>query len=142
MDASAECQGFNLFGALVGTHTDGVRGAEDVNHYGAMVQSGYMVIPDKFEPFVRAEWFSMDDVGALGDQPNDVTILTFGSNWYLNKHKAKLSVDVMWALDPINPQNIDQHPIDVTDPTITGLLLDANGENDQAVLRTQFQLLF
>ncbi len=147
IDGSLESNGFNIFGSLVGTHTKSVEtpGNNGVDHYGAMIQVGYMVIPNKLEPYFRIEWMTMDDTGALGDTPNDVTLLTFGANWYIKKHAAKFTLDVVWALDPLEGQNIDQHPIAVTKGKSLsglGLLFDDANQDNQFVIRAQFQLLF
>lgn len=141
-DFTYETGGLSLFGAVVGTHIFGYAGADETEHIGAMLQTGLMLVPDKFEPFFRAEWISMADRGALGDQPQDVVILAWGANWYFNRHATKFTMDVLWALDPIRDLNIDQHQIAVTDPTSTGLLFDPDDQADQMAVRAQLQLLF
>ncbi len=145
LDISAECSGATVFAAIAGTHVDSAAAGNGSDHYGAMVQVGYMVIPDKLEPFFRVEWLGMEDEGSLGDTPADVTLLTFGANWYIKRHAAKFSVDILYALHPIEAQNIDQHPIAVIKEQELrglGLLRDDSDQDSQFVIRAQFQLLF
>lgn len=145
LDISAECSGATIFAAIAGTHVDSTNVGNGSDHYGAMLQIGYMVIPDKLEPFFRVEWLGMEDSGSLGDTPADVTLLTFGANWYIKKHSAKFSMDVLYALHPLEGQNIDQHPIAVVKSgslSGLGLLADDADQDGQFVVRAQFQLLF
>lgn len=134
VDASAETGGFNVYGAVVARHASN-DGTPDVDQWGALVQAGYMVVPDVLEPFARYEFIDFDgfsDIGATTALAEDeVSIVTVGVNYYLKKHNAKLTVDVVHALDPIP-----------TSRTHTGLLPDASDEDGQTALRAQFQLLF
>lgn len=142
VDGSFEHEGFNAFASFAGAHSDFEMGtARSV--YGFMAQAGYMVIPDKLEPFARVEWISIADPDSYFDSGNnDLTILTFGANYYVNKHNAKFTVDVVWALESIQDGNIDQHPIAINDPSNVNLLFDDTGKEDQVAVRAQFQLLF
>lgn len=134
LDASVETNGLNVFGAVMGSHASGSGSAADSDDYGFVVQGGYMVIPDKLEPFVRYEY--MD-----GDSIQQTSLVTIGANYYLNKHNAKFTVDAVWALDSIDSSAL--MPFGGS-TSISGLGLkdDSSGEEDQLAVRAQFQLLF
>jgi len=143
IDASFETQGLNVFAAFIGHHTDVESDsfADDSDLYGVVVQGGYMIVPDKLEPFIRYEYIDLDEPDhsvAVGTPAStstryddEISIVTVGANYYLNRHNAKFTVDVVWALDPL--------PIAQTG---LGLLVDDPGSDDQVALRAQFQLLF
>ena len=123
VDGSLEMARFNLFAAAVGQH--GFRRRTPPTAAigtGLLLQGGYMVIPDRFQPFVRAErvWFE--------DEP-DVTILGAGGNWFLRKYAARFTLEALCSLDPI------------TIPS-TGLGLIADDGDGQVVGRAQLQLVF
>ncbi len=133
VDASATCdQGATLYAAVIGQHTDAVSGGTDLDHYGYLVQGSYHVIADKLEPFIRYELIDIDGVGV-----QDISLLTFGANWYLNKHASKFTLDLVWALDPINSVNTNG-----TGTSGLGLLADDANKEDQLAFRAQFQLTF
>jgi len=126
VDGSFESSGFNLFFSVAGNHTD-VNTGLDIDNYGAVVQLGYMAVPDKIEVFGRYEHLSFDsDLGYVED---DVTMLTLGANYHINSH-AKIAFDTIYALDPIP-----------NDSPGAGLLADGV-EDGQIVARLQFQLAF
>ncbi|MEE9129132.1 MAG: hypothetical protein V3T84_03875 [Phycisphaerales bacterium] len=66
---------------------------------------------------------------ALGFVEDDVSLVTFGANYYLNDN-VEFTFDIIWALDPIP-----------TDSLNAGLLADGV-EEDQIVARAQLQLKF
>src|SRR5690606_17756650 len=147
VDASAEFGGFNLFGAIVGQSfagdDDGAGlpgGLEDADQFGVVVQGGAFVIPDKLELFARYEWIDFDGVfyrnssggtaGGTGDlAEDDLSIITLGGNYYFQKHAAKFTLDLQYALDPVPATN-----------TATGLI--ASDDDDQIAIRGQFQFTF
>lgn len=144
LDATFKSGGFSAFAAFVGQHVDG-RGATgpndegDADGYGVVVQVGYMVIPDKLEPFVRYEWLDLDEIGNTSN--HEIQLITVGTNYYMNKHQSKVTVDFQWAVDPIAiPANYSANLGDL------GLRSDdfggGNRQDDQFVIRAQFQLLF
>ncbi len=136
VDGSATCeQGGTLYAAVVGQHLNAASPiAANMDNYGFLVQGSYHVITDKLEPFARYELISMDGVAA-----EDVSLVTLGANWYLNKHASKFTVDVVWALDPLTSANLGGH----SPSSGLGLMkYDDAGEGDQIALRAQFQLLF
>jgi len=140
VDASAECHGWNLYGAVVGLHSDeeddtGI----DRDYYGYVLQGGYQLVPDKLEPFLRWEVIDLSPVENT-TQDEEINILTAGLNWYLNKHTAKITTDVVWSLNGIpsaNDLGMSAHNLG-----LLGLLADDADRNDQVVFRMQFQLLF
>ncbi len=145
IDGSTEWNGLNVFVAAAGMHTDGVVAANSRDHFGAMGQVGYMVIPDKFEPFARYEWISFDGATNAGDQ--DVNLITVGFNYYLKKHDAKFTMDVVYALDPIDGTtgslSTGAFPNSASGSSSgLGIRRDTLGQDGQIVMRAQFQLLF
>lgn len=135
VDGSVEVAGLGVYGAFVGQHYNGEGAVENGSNYGALIQASYMVIPDKLEPFVRYEWIDVDsDFGA----DDDIHVLTFGANYFLRQHNAKLTVDLVWALEPVTAANT----FGTGGPGLLGLVTDDAGQEDQVALRAQFQLLF
>lgn len=138
VDASYEMNGLNLFGAFYMTHTDnesaGVGGTadNDLDPWAFVLQAGYNIPmgDDSIEPFVRYEYLDSDNFYS-GSDDGEVSILTFGVNYYLEKHNAKFTFDVMFALDEVPASSSG-----------AGILSDASGEDGQIVIRSQFQLLF
>lgn len=134
VDASLEASGFGLYAAVIGLHTEAESvSADDVDLFGLLVQGSFMVIPDKLEPFVRFEYLDLDNAsfGDLGMDDRSIALWTFGVNYYLKKHDAKFTLDIVWSQDTI--------PVESSK---LGLLEDDPGEDDQVAVRAQFQLLF
>ena len=121
VDGSIEIDRLNLFAAGVGQHTF-TDGGEDNHRYGLLLQAGYMVVPDRLQPFVRVERVWLDDLP-------DVTLLTGGANLYLRGNTARLTLDATWALDPITVPD-------------GGLSLVRDAGDGQVVGRAQVQLVF
>ena len=150
VDGSWEYNRWNLFAAVTGIHHDGdFRGpssntSPDPNHHGFVLQGGYQLVPDKFEPFIR--WEVIDLSLPLTSSPDieddeDLHLFTFGFNWYFNKHAAKFTTDIVWATNALLSTRGD-YGIDNESLSLLGLLTDSGNEEDQIVWRTQFQLLF
>jgi hypothetical protein len=139
IDGSIESNGWSLFASFMMNTTDLDDGApasfEDYDLWTAVVQGAYNIPmgEDSLEPFIRWEHIDFDglitDIGANSE--DEIDLLTFGANWYLQGHNAKVSFDVVWAFDPLPLGNSSTH-----------LLADAASSDDQIALRTQFQLLF
>ena len=87
----------------------------------------------QIEPFARYEWLQVSSE----PKTKQLNILTFGANWYIKKHNAKFTVDLVWALNSVNAPNTLGASL-----TGLGLLTDGGGHEGQKVLRAQFQLLF
>ena len=112
VDVSAECNRSNVFLAVVGAdfYPEGtLTDPTNPDPFGVVLQGGYQIIPDQLEAFIRWEYMDLDVRPAtthLGtDKDDEINILTAGANWYMNRHKAKFTVDVVWALDPIHHQH-------------------------------------
>ena len=106
---------------------------EDHDVIGLLIQAGYQIPNTNWEPFVRYEYIDFDDAytDGLGNDYDEVNIITLGVNHYFAKHNAKFTLDVLYALDPLPVKE-------------EGLGLRADGleYDEQIVLRAQFQLLF
>lgn len=143
LDAAIEYQGFSFSAAYVGASTDfdtTAPGAGDYDPWGLVVQGAYHVDlgnGTSIEPFVRYEYLDLDDLGGriTPGRNDDASLITLGGNWYHAKHNAKLTADLVWALDPLHSDF----------PGITsgvGVRHDDPGKDDQLALRLQYQLLF
>lgn len=126
IDGSIECEGTNLYAAIVGVHFNNIGGTNDIDQFGFVVQGGIMLIPDKFEPFLRWEWIDPDTTHA-------VNLVTVGTNYYLHKHNAKITTDLVWALNSLAT---------IGASSSQGLLGDSVGQRNQVALRAQFQLVY
>jgi len=141
LDLSFETSGLGVLLAGYGMHTDNET-ADDFDDYGLLFEVGYMVIPDKLEPFFRYEGIFVDEDRAevSTDATEDmISIITLGANYYHKKHASKFTVDFVYALDPL----VDPL-IGTSDHVSTGLGLkpDADGEDGQWAFRAQYQLTF
>lgn len=98
------------------------------------------MVPDTVELFDRYEWIDFDGVyyrnsgagtqGGTGNLAQDnLRLITVGANWYLKKHNAKFTVDLVWALDPVPASNSG-----------SGLLTSV--DEDQVALRAKWQFAF
>jgi phosphate-selective porin OprO/OprP len=123
-DASVYMQNINVFGAVVGYHDTAVYAGDKFDDYAFLIQGGY-TIADKFQPFGRYEFITFDDDRNV----SDISVITVGANYFLRGHNAKLTGDVVWVLDPLPSGS-------------GGLGLLPSSEDDQVVVRMQFQLLF
>jgi hypothetical protein len=135
-DTLIKYRGFGFMGAFYGLHfrDTAVAGTpENLNNYGATAQAGYMVIPDKLEPFVRYEWICPD--GNLNT--NQLNTVTAGFNWFLKQHNAKFTLDSVLLLNNLNNVTVLN-----TSLKGAGLLCDDGARKGQIVIRAQFQLLF
>ena len=140
VDASFENEGFNAYGAIVGLHIDSdAAGFHHPDHFGYLLQAGYHVIPDTLEPFARLEYLDLSEV-QNNDEDEEITLITVGLNYYLAKHAAKVTTDVVYALNGI-PGDASLG-MDGNNLTMLGLLEDEQGEQHQVVWRVQLQLLF
>lgn len=123
-DASLELGGGNLFAAVIGDHVDN---GVDINRIGVLVQGG-VFLTETLELIGRFEWADIDE-GA----DDTMSIVTAGFNCFFAKHRAKLTVDVGYAFEPV-PSTMYN--------TFAGWRMDSVGEDGQIVGRTQIQLLF
>lgn len=126
VDAQVEFGGANLFGAFIYSNPD-MDGPGDSEQIGFVVQGGIFLIPDQGELFGRYEWADPDNGG------EDLSLITVGFNWYFAKHSAKWQTDVGWSLNTVDGNWAASG---------TSWLTDAATQEDQVVIRTQWQLLF
>ncbi|MCC6580232.1 MAG: hypothetical protein IT440_07295 [Phycisphaeraceae bacterium] len=141
VDMTFESSGFTFYAAGMGQQTnltDQAADTGDKENYGMVLQTSYMVIPDKLEPFVRYELISTDDNAVAGGAPSDdLTLLTCGANYYLAKHAAKFTLDVVWVMEPLDATTVAGLPL-----RNVGLLPDSLEAQDQIAIRAQMQLMF
>ena len=137
VDASAEVGSLGLLIAYMGADIDPDSGTS-VSPWGLLVEAGYQIISDKLEPFIRWEFIDHDSASF-----EDLEVLTFGLNWYLRGHNAKLTTDVLWVYDG----NFGSNPFGASTFT-DGLGFSESYSagsgavtDDIIVWRTQFQLL-
>jgi hypothetical protein len=133
IDASITTGPLTAFAAVVGLHTDNdISGVDEFDLYGIVLQAGFKVT-EQIEPFVRYEYIDLDDL-----QEDDINLITFGANYYLNGDNAKITLDLVWALDPLSSTVAG-----AADLGSLGLLPDDGSDaDDQFALRIQLQLLF
>lgn len=141
IDGSIETNGFNIFAAVMGNSHDADTGSGnfDGDQLGVLIQGGYMVIPDKLEPFVRFEYIDSDQA-ALAD--DDAMILTLGANWYMKKHNAKLTIDAVIILDGSDFGAFANDFTNSQDGDGLGFSSGDTVTDDTVLVRVQFQLLF
>ena len=142
LDGLVETNGFSLFAAVMGANNsyDGPAVAPgtqtEASPLGVLVESGYMVIPDKLQPFVRWEMVDYDSDSPTVD---NMSAVTFGFNWFMKKHKAKLTTDLVWVYEGTLEKNGFANG---TSSDGLGTIYSDARTDDLFVFRTQFQLLF
>ena len=137
IDGLFESNGFSIFAAVMGADNsyDGAAATgKESSPLGILVESGYMVIPDKLQPFVRWETVDYDKTGV-----EDMSALTLGFNWFMKKHNAKLTTDVVWIYEGDLSGNSFANG---TSSDGLGTIYSDATNDDLFVFRTQFQLLF
>jgi hypothetical protein len=117
--------GLALYGALVARTYD--ISSEGYFDYGPLIQAGYMMSP-RCELVGRAALTVLDDDLVSGE--DSFLELTAGTNYYLYGNSAKFSVDLTWLPDGAPDTGSDTFDY-------IGVLA---GEDDQFVLRAQFQI--
>lgn len=127
-DVSVEGDGWNLFGAIM--YADIEFGSLlEWNPWSVVVQGGYY-LTDEWEIFARYEFIDFD-LGGIGVDDDDLSILSAGVTYYFSGHNAKWTTDIVYGFDEIPTTN-----------TITGLRSDEFDEDGQVAIRTQVQILF
>ena len=158
VDASLELpelNGLNATVAVVGQHLDAQTtptgpgtGFPDADQIAFLAQAGIFIIPDEWDVFIRYEYidqdglvfYNFDNFGAdqfiseyFSDEEDELNILTFGTNYYFQKHAAKLSADLVWVMDPL--------PVNDTGAGLTKQT-ELHEDDEQFAVRVQFQFLF
>lgn len=128
VDAQAEWQGANLYGAIFGQHIQSEVPGDDSepDNYGYLAQGGFYFAED-MELFGRWEYFDID--GYAKDEPH---IFTVGLNYYLNGQTNKLVTDIGFATEEMTSVFANQS---------RGTEVDADGEDGQIFFRVQWQLM-
>lgn len=130
VDTQVEGDGWNVAAAFIYQSTD-ASGAPSVDEMAIVLQGGYF-FTDNTEVFARYEWG--DDDGSDGFE--DLSVITAGVNHYFDMHNAKLTVDVVFGLDPIGMGSGGYASAGA------GIQDDGANEDGQVAIRGQFQLLF
>ncbi|MEM7577187.1 MAG: porin [Planctomycetota bacterium] len=118
-----------VMAAVMGASAD----VDDRDQFGILAQAGYS-IDKNWQPFARFDYIDDDD--------NELTAITAGVNYYLAKHNAKFTADVVYLIEPENPGAV---PGLNGGELSSGLGLSStnvNEDDDQFAVRAQFQLLF
>lgn len=129
VDAAHECKGFNLFGAVIGTHIEN-DGGLDRDEIGVLIQSG-LFVTDNTEILARYEWGSLDGAGGVGG--DDLSIITIGVSRFWAQHALKFTTDVGYTFQPIDT---------AWGGAGRGWRGDVAGEDGSIVIRSQINLLF
>ena len=133
VDASVHFGGFSLMGALVMNHVDFAgAGTTDVDPWGFIVQGGFY-LTEELELFGRFEWGDPDASGV-----EDLTLVTFGVNYYFAGQQVKWTADVVIGLEEIDGAWVGAF----RNGDLIGLNADSADNDGQFALRTQLQLVF
>jgi hypothetical protein len=112
--------GLGIYGAYVAQHSED--GDDDAYDWGALGQVSYLIPDSKWEVFGRYAYIDFDNAD------EELHEITGGVNYYLSKHSAKFTVDLTYL--PNGAGGGDE-----------GIGYVDSGEEDQFVLRSQFQLV-
>jgi hypothetical protein len=128
VDAQYEYNKLGLYAAYYGVYSDGGDEDADGSSYdlGGVAQAGYL-LNDKWEVFGRYSLVSLDS--GAEDSDDNYHELTAGVNYFMKGHAAKFTVDVSYLPNGVPS---DQNGLGELDP---------DADDEQFVLRGQFQLL-
>ncbi|MBT5060458.1 MAG: hypothetical protein HOM68_28195, partial [Gemmatimonadetes bacterium] len=130
VDGIVKTGNLSLMGALIGASGD----TDDRSQLGILAQAGFSLSP-QLQPYVRLD--QIDD-----DAADAVTAVTAGLNYYLNKHSAKFTTDVVYVLEPQNPSGVPGLNGGEFSSGIGLSSAQLNGDDPQIAIRAQLQLLF
>jgi hypothetical protein len=118
--------GLGAYGAYVGRYTD-TSGGSDPYDWGFLVQVNWL-FNRQWELFGRYDYIHFDEDTLPTAAEREVHEITIGVNYYMHGHAAKFTIDGTWLPNgsPIGADSI-------------GVL--KNDDNDEFILRGQFQLL-
>jgi hypothetical protein len=137
-DVSVEGDSWNVFGAFIYRWSDfsALGGnSSDQSDYGWVLQGGWR-FAENTELFARYDAVVFDEDNAQFANTDTFNFVTFGLNQYYAGHAAKATLDVLWALD-----GTAETGGDITN-ALAGQGLIGQAEDNEIVLRAQFQLLF
>jgi hypothetical protein len=150
IDLSLEGDGFNIFIAGTGGHSDyndafdndnnGVADVDSLqfNEYGLVGQAGIMIPNTDWEPFIRYDgiFADEDERGLGGDDDEEMfNVITFGINYYMYGHASRFTADVLWFIDDVSSNTLAGNR-----DTGIGYLTDDN--DNEITIRFQWQLQF
>lgn len=137
VDLSLEGDSWNIFGAFIYRYNDfsSFAGDSDLSDYAFVVQGGWR-FAENTEVFGRWDGIFADEDNATFDSDDSFNFLTAGFNQYYAGHAAKATLDVVWSFDKTD----NLVTAGVLPNTGIGLLGDT--EENEVVVRAQFQLLF
>jgi hypothetical protein len=139
IDVQYEVGPLGLYAAYIGAYSepgidpdpddDTIDAAAGIHDMGFLAQAGYLV-SKKCELFGRYDVVFLDDArfNPAADTDDNFHELTVGMNYYIKGHAAKFTIDGSW-LPNGSPSAQD------------GIGILQSGDDDQFLLRTQFQLL-
>ncbi len=142
VDVSAEWQSWGIYAAVIGSHTEYDEATTDADPdvYGFIVQGSYN-FNDKIEPFIRYEKICPDNEDFVSGETGGEhqAFLTFGANWYLKKHAAKMTADIVYSLGSVEVgmPHLGLFNVDESSGTTS-----SDSEDEMWAVRLQFQLLF
>lgn len=152
VDVSFEGDGWNAFAAYVGLNADDepAPGTDrNITNHGFVAQGGFFIPDTDWELFGRYDLIIDEgiDAGASDIGDGEFNTLTFGANYYIHGHAAKLTLDVQWSLNEASESAslVTAAGFDGTAGSIGGFpelgYLGDDDENEVAI-RGQFQLMF
>lgn len=138
IDVLYEFDPFSVSAAAFYAEEDDPGAVVDGENFGFYVQ-GAMNIDDTWAPFVRYEFLEEDE--PAGSPDDSLQAVTAGVNYFLRKHSAKVTADVVYLFDGTS---IDDEVGDINNGSLgSGLgLTSKTNDEDQFAVRVQFQLLF
>ncbi|QDU32456.1 hypothetical protein KS4_04880 [Poriferisphaera corsica] len=111
----------------------------DTNAYGTLLQLAYNM-DDKMQPFMRYEWSDT----RMGGSSDTNQVVSAGLNYFLNKHNAKFTTDLVWCFEGTAVPGSAM--VFTGDSYGTGLALNHTAtdidDNQIIAARAQFQLKF
>jgi hypothetical protein len=136
VDALLEVNPFSVTGAYFFAEADNPAGVADLEAHGFYAQ-GAVNFDNTWAPFIRYNWLEQDPEG-VGQDP--LQAVTFGINYFLKKHDAKLTADVVYIFDGTSLDEVG----DINGGELSsGLgLTGKTNDEDQLAVRVQFQLKF
>lgn len=131
IDAQAEGNGWNAYGAFVWANTDPATG-DSMDDLGVVLQGGYF-FNDSWEGFLR--WDSVFPDDRTGGNDSEFNTITVGVNNYIipESHAAKFTLQLQYFLDATTDSIVGAN---------TGIGLLSSSEDSQFDVTAQFQWLF
>ena len=130
VDGIIKSGNLSLMGAVMGASGD----TDDRSQLGLLAQAG-LSVSEQMQPYVRLD--RIDD-----DAADAVTAVTAGLNYYFNTHRAKLTTDVVYVVDPANPGAVSGLNGGEFSSGVGLSSAQLNGADPQIAIRAQLQVLF